>query len=1063
MRFMIFDRWGNPLGDLPDAISAVRTQATDGTDTLDITALGEIGKDERIVFQDTLGQWNEYICQGSDVKRASGIPVTVAYAANSITELSRTYIEDKRNRDTTAKACLDKALEGTRWQAGTVDAGTLAQTANLAFYHCTVLEAIQSIADTYGLEVQTEIQPTDDRNRIGRRIIHMLDRRGQTNPTRRFEYGKDLPEISRTIDTGDVITRLYGWGKGIETTDANGQATGGYGRKIDFSSVNNGKKYVEDPTATQQWGIPDANGTRQPSVADIDFTDCDDPQKLLDLTKAKLKTLTTPTVSYTATVKALQQAGLGPEGTGLGDETQITDTTFTPPLRLQGRILKTEEDLLAPLADTKITLGNIRQSYTRRLSAQQQALDKLVSNSGAWNDAASGTGPYMRDLIDRINQIMNETGGYAYMKPGTGILVYDRPEDQNPTQAIQIGGGYWRIADKKKPNGEWDWRSLANGHGIYADTLYTGMLHDAANLNYWNLDTGEFSLSPRTTVGGQTVDTIAQTKADAARQAAIDAAKRAADNADLAKLNEAKQYAQQQADQALADAKKDASGKAAAAQSAAEKAAQAYVDALDEALGQKSIFDRLTNNGQTQGIYLSGGKVYVNGTYIKTGVIDAALVKAGILTDKKGLNYWDMTTGEFRLAAATTVGGQTVDTIAQTKADAALSAAKSDATTKADSALAAAKTYATNQAKSQVDTLDKELTQLEIFNRLTQNGKIQGIYMLNGLLYLDATYMRTGIITGKRSYWNLDTGQFSMNGPDGTVTVYLDGDAGRNLLSGTFQTGTSGNRVEISPSFRQYEISGTDELEGAGIQFKHATTSATHPYIAVESTTKQEGEVSALTFNGGHRAADDPGAFMRVGERKNDSNEPYGTVYASASSNYEKPERYASLTLNASKKASKVWASMTAGDPNGTVGVEANINDGYLHLGGFVGGWSGGRSSLPLIYWENCRMGPFSYQEFTATVSTPAKYGRYKALATVDHIQSDGAGLWSVTTSDNGASGWKIWVSTPPHSVVENVEANWTVMGDGTVKNLSITNRNANLFTSGTVFYFLVTLGVLIK
>ena len=202
---------------------------------------------------------------------------------------------------------------------------------------------------------------------------------------------------------------------------------------------------------------------------------------------------------------------------------------------------------------------------------------------------------------------------------------------------------------------------------------------------------------------------------------------------------------------------------------------------------------------------------------------------------------------------------------------------------------------------------------------------------------------------------------------------------------------------------------------------------------------------------------------MRVGERKNDSNEPYGTVYASASSNYEKPERYASLRLNASKKASKVYANMTAGDPNGTVGVEANINDGYLYLGGFVGGWSGGRSSLPLIYWENCRMGPFSYQEFTATVSTPAKYGRYKALATVDHIQSDGAGLWSVTTSDNGASGWKIWVSTPPHSVLENVEASWTVTGDGTVKNLSITNRNANLFTSGTVFYWLVTLGVLIK
>lgn len=908
MRFATFDRWDNPLGDIPDVISANRVRATDATDTLDVTCLGEINKDERIVFADSMGRWCEYVCQGSETKRASGIPVTVAYCAGSIAELSRSYIEDKRNRDADAKACLVKALDGTRWEAGTVDLGTTLQSADLSFYHCTVLEAIQNIADTYGLEIETEYQPTDDGNAIGRRIIHMLDRRGQTNPSRRFEYGKDLTEISRDVDSADVITRLYGWGKGVETTDESGNATGGYGRKIDFSTVNNGKKYVEDATATKNWGIPGPDGTRQPSVGDADFTDCDDPTELLALTKAQLKTLSTPVVSYEATVAALQKAGMGVEGVDVGDEVQIVDTAFAVPLRLEGRVLKIDEDLVGSLADTKITLGNIRQTYTQRLSAQQQQLDKLVSSSGAWNDAASGTGPYMRDLIDRINQIMNETGGYAYMKPGTGILVYDRPEDQNPTQAIQIGGGYWRIADKKKPNGEWDWRSLANGHGIYADTLYTGMLHDAANLNYWNLDTGEFSLSSRTTVGGQTVDTIAQTKADAA-----------------------------------------------------------------------------------------------------------------------------------------------------------LSAAKSDATTKADSALAAAKTYATNQAKSQVDTLDKELTQLEIFNRLTQNGQTQGIYMLNGLLYLDATYMRTGIITGKRSYWNLDTGKFSMNGPDGTVTVYFDGDAKENLLSGTFRTATSGNRVEISPNFKQQEISGTDELEGAGIQFKHATTSAHHPYIAVESTTKQEGEVSTLTFNGGHRAADDPGAFMRVGERKNDSNEPYGTVYASASSNYEKPERYASLRLNASKKASKVLASMTAGDPNGTVGVEANIVDGYLYLGGFVGGWSGGRSSLPLIYWENCRMGPFSYQEFTATVSTPAKYGRYKALATVDHIQSDGAGLWSVTTSDNGASGWKIWVSTPPHSVLENVEANWTVTGDGTVKNLSITNRNANLFTSGTVFYWLVTLGVLIK
>ena len=174
MRYMIFDRWGNPLGDLPYVIKALRTRATDGTDTLDITTIGEINKDERIVFKDSMGRWAEYLCQSTQTARAAGMPVTVAYCTGSIAELSRTYIEDKRNRNANAKACLAKALEGTRWAVGTVETGTITGTADLSFYHCTVLEAIQKTADTYGLEVQTEYQPDPTGNRIGRRIIHLV-------------------------------------------------------------------------------------------------------------------------------------------------------------------------------------------------------------------------------------------------------------------------------------------------------------------------------------------------------------------------------------------------------------------------------------------------------------------------------------------------------------------------------------------------------------------------------------------------------------------------------------------------------------------------------------------------------------------------------------------------------------------------------------------------------------------------------------------------------------------------------------------------------------------------
>ena len=1266
MRYMIFDRWGNPLGDLPYVIKAIRTRATDGTDTLDITTIGEINKDERIAFKDSMGRWAEYLCQSTQTARAAGMPVTVAYCTGSIAELSRTYIEDKRNRNANAKACLAKALEGTRWAVGTVETGTITGTANLAFYHCTVLEAVQKTADTYGLEVQTEYQPDPTGNRIGRRIIHLVEHRGSANTTKRFEYGKDLTQIKRDIDSGDVITRLYGWGKGIEQTNDQGEATGGYSHKISFADVNHGKPYVQDDQALANWGIPGPDGTRHHSEASVDFPDCEDPKELLTLTKNALKTRATPVVSYTADVTALGQAGLSAEGTDVGDSVQIIDTSFATPLRLEGRILQIEEDLAGSLADTKITLGNIRQSYTQRLAAQQQALDKLVSNSGAWNSAAGGTGPYMKDLLDRINQIMNATGGYTYLKPGQGIYVYDKPEDQNPTQCIHIGGGYWRIADHKKANGDWDFRSLANGKGLFADTIFTGRLSDAAGLNFWDMDTGEFSLSASSTVGGKTVQEYADgvlsdanSYTDAAKQAAITEAKRQADAADTAKLAEAKKYAEAKAGEAetAAKAQSKADGEAAKA------AAQAYVDALDESLGQRSIFDRLTNNGQTQGIYLSGGLLYLNATYMRTGVLDAALVKAGRLTDKKGLNFWDMDTGEFSLSASSTVGGnkasslatqtqaQKLATNAQTAAKAyadsvgtsTLNSARNDATTKADTALSGAKTYAETimaygsnlvrnpngnpdhdldklgaskltktmpaahpegitsairlgnvrdtyfgwsfdsfrghtfrlsgwayrkagnvtssfgihwmdasgsnhwqtiakaaatasgwtyvsgsytvpsnaktarlwmqvdrdtttasdadwywtglqctdetAARSYVDTFEGELTQTYIFNKLTDNGQKQGLYLSNGLLYVNATYMRTGTITGKRSYWNLDTGQFAMTNSDGKETVHFDGDGANNLLTGTFQTASTGRRVKISPDFNSYDIGGTETYKGSGISFPLDGTYASSPSIFSYSNNNKNDTMSGIALLSGYRTKGTPGAFGRLWSRKypSDTSAIESQAYFTTNTKYSDPtdtdsggslnlysrQAYGGeATLNAwspsaaciagvKATGSKAKAYATAADSNGEVGMIADISTGYLHLGGFLGGIYGRHTFLG-AWWENVNDTAMKYHQFTFTAPAPAKYGSYKALATVDHRGDDLALIWS-TVSDCTASGWLIWVSTGPAQVVTNVNAHWNYnTSTGVVSNLSINVDNANLF-NGTKNYYLNTIGFLKK
>ena len=46
------------------------------------------------------------------------------------------------------------------------------------------------------------------------------------------------------------------------------------------------------------------------------------------------------------------------------------------------------------------------------------------------------------------------------------------------------------------------------------------------------------------------------------------------------------------------------------------------VDDLDKTLDQEGIFNRLTNNGESQGLYIDNGDVYVNATYIRSGRLE---------------------------------------------------------------------------------------------------------------------------------------------------------------------------------------------------------------------------------------------------------------------------------------------------------------------------------------------------------------------------------------------------------------------------------------------------------
>lgn len=589
MRFAHVSYDGILKPDITSITKAVRTCAVDGTDTLDITTLdGGVEKNDRILYLGGKGLWHEYIVQSVETQRDDGKPVTTAYCVNSIAELGSIYILDKRGRKTTAPERAKVALEGTRWKIGTVENGTIRHYADLNFYHQSVLKSLQAITKEYGLEVETNV--TVENGKVTARTVNLLEQRGNHNAERRFEYGCDLKSVKRTLMAEQVITRLYAWGKGEEKTDDDGNATGGYSRRIGIKEVNGGKPYLDNVEAQKYWGVLEGDAV---------FEDCDDRNELLRLAQARLAQVSKPQVSYEADVVNLGRAGFDAHGVSVGDAVQIVDTTFTPPIRVEGRVLKIEEDLLDSVDATRITLGNICESYTQRRRAMQQKLDELIAQSSEWNAVAEGNGLYVRNLIEHVNTVLNARGGYTYFTPNAGLFVYDKNKGKNPTTVTQIGGGFWRIADSKKSNGDWNWKNVCDGHGLFADRIYTGILSDAVGKNFWNLDTGEFSLQATTKIGGKTVQEIV------------------------------------------------------------DDSSAGVISKMNESLTQEAIFNKLTNGGQTQGIYLSGGQVYLNASYLKTGSLNAGLIKAGRIQDYVNSNWWDLTTSTIHISRGE-IGGMTI-------------------------------------------------------------------------------------------------------------------------------------------------------------------------------------------------------------------------------------------------------------------------------------------------------------------------------------------------------------------------------------------------------------------
>lgn len=293
--------------------------------------------------------------------------------------------------------------------------------------------------------------------------------------------------------------------------------------------------------------------------------------------------------------------------------------------------------------------------------------DTYYTLSSVFNEEISSSeerqSTHMQKAIARATKlIQGGLGGHVVFNTNADgepqeILIMDTDNIQTAVNVIRMnlaGIGF----STHGYNGPFETAWTIDGHFVAdyidtgtldADLIKAGRIEDNAGNNYWDMVTGDFKLSAAAIVGSSTV--ASKLDVTTGDSNTLSSAQGYARN----QAEAAKQYAANEAANAEADAEAYARSQDAVTLSAAQIYADNGITTYDAYLNQTRTFNKLTNNGALKGIYMQNGELYINGTYIKTGTLDASLVnvtninatniKTGLLQDASGNTKWNLSTG----------------------------------------------------------------------------------------------------------------------------------------------------------------------------------------------------------------------------------------------------------------------------------------------------------------------------------------------------------------------------------------------------------------------------------
>lgn len=401
-------------------------------------------------------------------------------------DLQGAIIRDIRPKNQRVNTVLINILKETDWQPGTV---VTSNNFSGNFYFQSVLSSLYELCNKARCEFWPVIKFSD--GKIVAKSIDVVDRLSD-DYGKLFKYGDNLLSVVAETNTDELYTAFIGRGKGEEVLDENGIATGGYGRKIRFDTIDyraskdgisvyspKGQDYIEIKEATALYGYP--NG--KPRITTVDFDDIEDRQELAEATFEHALENCRPKVQ-------LKASGLQYEKVELGETVTIIGQMD---IRYKTRVFKIKKDFLRE----KVVSFEFGDKLVKTMA------DRIKQGQVAEKEREITEQNYIKAMISMVESSFFNEDGYQYdLKTDNeynlpaGFYSFNKPIDQNPTKVIYFGAGKLMIANSKKGDGSWDFSVAIDGDAVNANVIRAGILKGGRV--EWDLQNGTFLIGRST-------------------------------------------------------------------------------------------------------------------------------------------------------------------------------------------------------------------------------------------------------------------------------------------------------------------------------------------------------------------------------------------------------------------------------------------------------------------------------------------------------------------------------------------------------------------------------------